>query len=320
MATVCHNVQDWVETQVEQPIQAWENQQQTRCRNESCNWWTLCLNVLFCWLVWVTVLVTRIVLVTIGNWVTRAVCEVVSFLLDVAAFVVELVLSIPIIGGIIRTILNWATEILWRAVGLIDLALGAFGVRPRKKMYVGLLIPSMNGAPITTEAVMLPAIQRAQQLYLALCNVEIVYTGACTGGDAPSDALTVSCDGGGFFADWWLSGSYFQVSTATCKFADGWRRVFGYGGQIMVVAVQNVLPDTSASSTVGCSFASTHDHVVVEPGTNVAVAAHEIGHACWLGHVSDPTNLMFPSTLSATPTLTASQVALVRWSKHCVYF
>ena len=46
----CREIQDWIETQIEQPIEAWENQQEQRCRNEPCNWWTLCLNKLFCWL------------------------------------------------------------------------------------------------------------------------------------------------------------------------------------------------------------------------------------------------------------------------------
>jgi hypothetical protein len=45
-----------------------------------------------------------------------------------------------------------------------------------------------------------------------------------------------------------------------------------------------------------------------------------MGHACWLPHVSDPTNLMNPSTPTANPILTNVQVSLVRWSKHCVYF
>ena len=29
---------------------------------------------------------------------------------------------------------------------------------------------------------------------------------------------------------------------------------------------------------------------------------------------------MFPSNLAANPTPTNGQIALVRWSKHCVYF
>jgi len=46
-------VETWIETHVEQPIETWENQQEQRCRDEPCNWRMLCLNKVFCWLVWV---------------------------------------------------------------------------------------------------------------------------------------------------------------------------------------------------------------------------------------------------------------------------
>lgn len=321
MATVCRNVQQWVEEQVERPVEAWENRQEQRCRNEPCNWWTLCLNRLFCWLVWIAVKVVRIVVVTVGKWVTRVVCEVVNFVLDVAAFVVNLILSIPIIGGIIRTILNWVTEVIWRIVGLFDFVLSLAGVRLRKRMYVGLLIPRSNGRPITTEAAMLPQINTARDLYRRLCNIDLVYTGACIAPvDAPSEALTVGCDAGGFFGDWWLAGSFNEFSSSTCKFGDGWRRVVGLGAEIIVIPVINVTPDTAATLTVGCSFAATHNYVVVEPTAGPAVAAHEIGHACLLPHDGTAANLMTPSTIAPNPTLTNLQVAVVRWSKHCVYF
>ena len=134
MGRSCREIQDWIETQIEQPIEAWENQQEQRCRNEPCNWWTLCLNKLFCWLVWVLVKVVRWVLVTVGKWVVRVVCTVVNIVLDIAGLIVSLILSIPILGGIIRTVLNWGTEVGWRLVGAVDFLGSLVGIRPRKKM------------------------------------------------------------------------------------------------------------------------------------------------------------------------------------------
>ncbi len=321
MATVCRNVDEWIQERVERPIEDWENRQERRCRNEPCNWWTLCLNRVFCWLVWVLVKVIRIVVVTVARRVIRVVCETVNLVLDVAAFIVNLILSIPILGGIIRTILNWVTEIFWRIIGSFDFLLSLGGVRLRKRMYVGLLIPRSGGRPITTEAAILPQINTARDLYRRLCNIELVYTGACVSPfEAPSEALTVGCDAGGFFGDWWLAGSFNEFATSTCKFGDGWRRVVGLGAEIVVIPVVNVTPDTDMTLTVGCSFASTHNYVVVEPGSGPAVAAHEIGHACWLPHDGNTANLMTPGAIAATPTLTNLQIAVVRWSKHCVYF
>lgn len=322
MALLCKEIQEWIEEQIEKPIEEWENRQEQRCREQDCDWWCACCNKWFCWLVWVLVKIVRWVLVTVGKWVVRVVCEVISFVLDIAAFVVNLVLSIPGLGGIIRTILNWVTEVIWRVVGLIDLGLGAIGIRPEKRIYVGVIIPSRNGKPIATEADILPQINKAKQLYKDLCNVKIVYAGACSPGlDAPDGALNVGCDTGGFFSDWGLGGSYIEFVSSTCAFSDGWRRVVGYGAEIIVFVVANVTPDTRTSSTVGCSFTSTHNYVVVEANAGASVAAHEMGHACWLAHVDDDSgNLMWPSNIAANPTLTNGQILLIRWSKHCVYF
>ena len=92
--------------------------------------------------------------------------------------------------------------------------------------------------------------------------------------------------------------------------------MIGLGAEIIVFIVQDVTPTFN-----GCSFASTHNWVVVEArATDQAfVAAHEIGHACWLDHDGDPANLMARVTPSSNPTLTDLQISLVRWSKHCVY-
>lgn len=322
MGRVCREVQEWVEEQIEEPIEEWEERQEERCREEECNWWMLCLNKLVCWLVVVVVKVVRWVVVTVGKWVARIVCEVVNFVLDVVAFLVNLVLSIPIIGGIIRTILNWVTEIVWRLVGLLDFFASWVGIRPRKKMYFGVIIPSVDGVPIATDADIMPQVQATIDFFDRTCNVEMIFTGICrTGITPPAEGLTVECGPGGFFHDWWLAGSYFELAMATCKFTDGFRRVIGLGAEIVVFVVQNVTPDGGGTNTRGCSFGSTHNYVVVEAGRGISdfLAAHEIGHACWLPHDAG-TNLMNPTVPRTGPTLSALQIATVRGSKHCVYF
>lgn len=280
----------------------------------------LCLNKLFCWLVWVAVKVIRWVVVTVGKWVARIVCEVVNFVLDVVGFIINLILSIPIIGGIIRTILNWVTEIIWRVVGVIDFFASWAGIRPRKKMYFGVVVPSVGGTPIASDVDIMNQANATIQFYDQTCNINMIFTGIChTRVPAHDAGLTVGCDASGFFNDWWLAGSYFEFAAATCKFTDGFRRVIGYGAEIVVFIVLNVTPDTPGN-TRGCSFGSTHNYVVVEASSAVTnfMASHEIGHACWLPHDSG-TNLMNPTVPFTNPTLTALQIATVRGSKHCVY-
>lgn len=248
--------------------------------------------------------------------IALAACEVVNFVLDVVAFIIELILSIPIIGGIIRTILNWVTEIIWRIVGVLDFVASLVGIRPRKKMYVGVIVPPIT--PIASDADIQRQVDAVVAFYDQTCNINVIFTGICHTGVSPPDAgLTVGCDGSGFINDWWLTGSFFEFATATCKFTDSFRRIIGLGAEIIVFIVQNVTP----ANTNGCSFASTHNWVVIEalPTDQAFVATHEIGHACWLPHDGDPANLMNPVTPAANPVLTNLQIALVRWSKHCVY-
>jgi len=318
MARVCKEVQDWVEEQIEKPIENWENQLEQLCRQQDCNWWCLCCNKWLCWLVWVLVKVITWVVVTVGKWVARIVCEVVNFVLDVVSFVINLILSIPILGGIIRTILNWVTEIIWRLVGVIDFIASLAGIRPRKKMYLGAIVPSVDGTPIVTDANIQRQVDAAIAFYDQTCNINVIFTGICHTNISPPDGgLVVGCDASGFFGDWWIAGSYFELAAATCKFRDGFRRIIGLGAEIIIFIVQDVTP----TGTNGCSFASTQNYVLVEakPGDQAFVATHEIGHACWLPHVGDSANLMFPRTPTANPQLTNLQISVVRWSKHVVY-
>jgi hypothetical protein len=253
--------------------------------------------------------------------VARAACELVNFVLDIVAFVVELILSIPILGGIIRTIWNWVTEIVWRAFGLVDFFLSWAGIRFRKKMYFGVIVPSVDGVVIASDADIMNQVNAASTFYDTTCNINMIFSGIChTDVPPPEGGLTVSCDATGFFNDWWLPGSYFEFASATCKFTDGFRRVIGYGAEIIIFIVRNVTPDTGGSNTRGCSFSSTHNYVVVEAGPAVSnfMASHEMGHACWLPHDSG-TNLMNGTVPFTNPTLSALQIATIRWSKHCVY-
>ena len=254
--------------------------------------------------------------------IALAACVVVNFVLDVVGFIVELILSIPIIGGIIRTILNWLTEIIWRIVGIFDFLASLAGIRLRKKMYFGVIVPSVNSTPIVPDVDIQRQVDAAVGFYDQTCNINLIFTGICHTDIAPPEAgLNFACDAGGFFNDWWLAGSYFELAAATCKFKDSFRRVIGLGAEIIVFIVQNV-QDAPPKFTNGCSFASTHNYVVIEakPTDQAFVAAHEMGHACWLPHDGDPANLMSPITPAANPTLTNLQIAVVRWSKHCVYF
>lgn len=315
MGRICREVQEWVEEEVERPIEEWEERQEERCREEPCKWWMLCLNKLVCWLVVVTVKVVRWVVVTVGKWVTRVVCEVVNFVVDLIGAVIALILSIPVLGGLIRTIWNWVTEIIWRAVGSIDFIGSLLGIRPRKKMYIGVLIPRESGRPIVSEADFLPQIEATRDLFDRLCNINVIYTGACSPDmDAPDAVLRPSCNAAGFFADWWTGGSWIEFATLRCRFIDTARRIIGHGSELMVIPVIDI------DGFNGCSMGPTHNYVVtVANGARPFTTAHEVGHACMLLHRDGTQNLMSTPSPMRDPALTNWQIAVIRGSRHCIY-
>ncbi len=87
----CETARQWVEEQVQQPIESWISQTERRCREQDCNWWCLCCNKWFCWLVTIVVRIVTWVVVTIGKWVVYLVCKIV---VTVVGIVVELVLKV----------------------------------------------------------------------------------------------------------------------------------------------------------------------------------------------------------------------------------
>ena len=100
---VCNEIKEWIEEQVEQPVERWLDQLQQTCQQQSCNWWCLCCNKWLCWLVWIIVKVVVWIVVTVGKWVTHTVCELVADVVDV---VISIVLGVVnIIGGIFTG--NW---------------------------------------------------------------------------------------------------------------------------------------------------------------------------------------------------------------------
>ncbi len=78
MALVCTQINEWIEEQVSKPIEEWEERQEKKCKDypwyDPRGW--------FCWLVVWFVKVVRWVVVTVGKWVARTVCKLVTILVN----------------------------------------------------------------------------------------------------------------------------------------------------------------------------------------------------------------------------------------------
>jgi hypothetical protein len=247
----------------------------------------------------------------------------IDFVLDCVGFVVGLILSIPILGGILRTVLNWGLEVGWRLLGLADFVASLFGLRLKKRFRFGVIIPKVNGIDIATEAQLQPQVDTVITVYKNACNIDAKFTGySRTEIAPPGGTLVVDCGLGGYFADWWIKGSWFEFVSKLAKFRKNWRNVFGYGGEIIAFPVNNITPDDAAGSTIGCSFAGTHNFVSVEANADHATMAHEFGHAFLLGHDNGSTNLMSANVVNQPApsiTMTNWQISVVRSSRHVTY-
>jgi hypothetical protein len=122
MAESCKEQAERVEENVLQPIDQWVEQQEQRCRDEPCNWWTLCLNKLFCWVVAYLVKVVLWVVTVVVRWVYRTVCTVVTLVVGLVALVFG---NSDILGQAVADLWVLVKDAIYSAIGtVIFVALG----------------------------------------------------------------------------------------------------------------------------------------------------------------------------------------------------
>lgn len=310
MAEICREVHERIEEKVERPVEKWVEREERRCRRRKCKWWCACCNKWFCWLVTIVVKVVVMTIVTIVKWVTRVVCEVVSAILDLVAFIVGLVFAIPIIGRLIRQIWDFIVDLIWRFVSIPGLILDAVGLRWKKYYRVCILILDDGTGATATNASLAPAITAAQTIYENQANVQLVIHDIKTV-EVADTALDVSCSAGAWWEDLWVEGTIFEwESNVNCLDGAG-RRLIGYAAPVTVFVVRSV------EGAAGCSLGQFSDYVTIE-GPDGVCLAHELGHACGLWHHGPATNLM-NGTCGGTQ-LDGWQVAMIRSSRHVTYF
>ncbi len=323
--------------------------------NVICVGWTWVSNVVCVAWTWISTAVCVVwdVLTTIYNAVIVVIELTLGWLFTLVAALVELVMAIPVLGTLIRWVLNAVTHVIGIIASIPDIIAGAIGIRPEKLLRVCTIIQlDEKGtivAPVSDAVAML---QLACNVYKRDANVRIIpsrpfkFTSGFGGPETVDNSWVVTettnsttltldpgCDASGVGSEWLLGGSAFQLKiTGNCLFG-AWRRVLGYGAPIACIFVRNVTM-TDGSNAVGCAFWIT-DFAVIERLSQATprTLAHEVGHASNLWHVcvdDDNRNLMatqgacspasvtLPNT--ANPRLSNFQVLAVRASKHCTYF
>jgi hypothetical protein len=356
MSKRCKEIQEWIETEVQQPMEVWENALEKRCREEDCDWWTLCLNLLFCWMAVIVIKVVRLVLVTIIKAVTRIVCEIVNTLLNFFAAIVNAILAIPIIGPFIKAIIRAVSSIVSYVVGLLDGLGRLIGIRITKHLQVHV-IPLCEGIiPLAYETHLAQIMRETERIFYARAQIRVHTTFHEPILNPPENALRLGTELELILDEAWLKGTWHQGQTIKL-FESNLSSLLAVGHPIVVYVVREVGYD-GPGTVIGASGGPFTDWIAVErdavipevvadaagnPATPVspypptvasfgAIApannpayrkytiAHELCHALGLmGHAnSSPGELMVPGDITGDA-LSPFQVGIIRSSPHVTF-
>lgn len=258
-------------------------------------------------------------------WVSNLVCNVwttfvttvcvlwefISILAAPGAILVEFILSIPLIGRIIKELFSVLAEIVWRIFGIADVFLDGLGVLFPKKLRICIVIlKDEKGEPTSSEQILQPYIDDAKKIYDDEARILLIIQGIYTvDKPAPKNALDVDCGAGAWGDDLWLPGGYFERQLKRCALG-GLGRLTGYGAPVTVFVVRDV------KNEKGCSLGPLSDYVTVE-GEEPICFAHEISHALGLWHIDEPNNLANP--VCGGKKLKKWQRIIIRNSRHVTY-
>ncbi len=308
--------------------------------NIVCVAWYWIANVVCVAWTWVTSAVCLLweVVVTVVGFIFETLIAVAGLILNVLGVLIEAILSIPIVGRLLKELWTIGTEVFWRIVGLGDAVAWAIGIRPEKKLRMRVIILSdEKGTPVADPAHVMDEVQAAASIFRSQANVRLlpatayhvttpfveerfvgesfVHTDTTP---RASNLLDLRCGIGAWGEDLLDAGPGFNLLMASKGFWDNTRRLLGYGAPITVFVVRSI----NQSSTTGCSMGPAADYVTVV-GTETAddtTIAHETGHACGLWHDGSPTNLMYSTDSNDRRNMTSFQAINFRNSKHVTYF
>jgi hypothetical protein len=189
---------EWAEERVEE-CNEWRDEGHNECSDwddKCCDWWPCSWGCkLITWICvgwywvasWVcigwTVITTLVCVVfdaitTVINAILVTVESILGWVLDALAFLFELLEMIPILGTLIRWVINFITNIYWIIESLGDWLLGLIGIRPEKILRVcTVILRDETGAPVATPDYAVALLQKACDLYKRDANVRIVNLG-----------------------------------------------------------------------------------------------------------------------------------------------
>jgi hypothetical protein len=320
---ICQEIERWIERRIEEPIRRAREDLERVCRRRP--WWDP--RRWFCEIVRVVVWVVEWVVRIVTELITEVVCRLVVLVLVFVGFLLSLIMSIPVLGGLITVIVRalwWLVSLILGAITWVGEQL--FG-RPRKTLRVRAIVFADENGPLATAAEVQNQINTANAIF-AQCNVEVrlidlhIYRDRVNAADLLDYA---DCDSFWNIMDrtFWVRASQYELEAGSNDYEKNWRRFVPiFGGYVTLFVVR------SMGDEVGCSHGPFADHIaVIDAGIDPAsrlfdpnVVAHELGHACTLQHEDDrPGDLMFPTSARTGTNLTAGDCFWVRSAAFVTY-
>lgn len=322
--------------------------------NIVCVAWTWVSNVVCVAWTWITTsfCVVWDVVTTIANAILVTLESILGWVLSAIAFIIELLEMIPVLGALIRWIINGITYLIGIIASAGDALLGLIGIRPEKLLRVcTIILRDENGTPTADTGDVVAMLQLAADVYKRDANIRIIplrpfkYSSGFAGAEtvdeswihvdennSDSDLLDPEDS---FANEWWLAGSKFQFKISTLCFYGSWRRVTGFGAPITVFIVRDTRPNALGRS-IGIADYVTVDGMASDPSNfnySPRTVGHEMGHSCMLLHTCvddginnimatathcDPDSTTAPDRIN--PLLDNGQAIITRSSKHVTYF
>lgn len=247
---------------------------------------------------------------------------------------VEAALSIPYLGRALGWLWRASLTLLWGLLHGLEAPLVLLSLMPRRRLRLWVLPTGMADSPDSFQlGDWLQAIDVAGKILEREANVQLVpvvpwespgETGALSSTvdqypwirelplQAVGSDLKVACNLEGLKEDLGPVGGKLDRRALLGHPRGSYRRVSGWGAPIMAVSVRSV----AAGRLAGCSLGPLTDYITVRVDLPVCLA-HEIAHACNLGHHEAANNLMNPTCGGVH--LTRWQVLLLRLSRHTTY-
>jgi hypothetical protein len=339
---VCETIEEKFEETYEETVESWVEEVREVCKDLP---WPLDW---FCKAVTFLVKIITVIVKTVVRVFIKVVCYPVMVVLNLAAALINLILTIPFLGTLLKTYLGLLAWVWSQFVGLTDAGLGLIGIRPIKNLRLHIIILMRSDRTLTVPpGAIVKAVERTEAIFRDRADVKITTTVHQVRTPSVVNALYVDSGAGMFAEDMGDAGMYFQSTIRDLLYEHNLLFTIKIGAPIVAFVVDGV----GASDEGGCSSGPAADYICIEggllltpsvnspvtgtmtsaPGATVNQAsaglAHEIGHACGLLHdnqldeaAGDPTNLMFWIADSTTgDNLSPFQRAIIRSSPHVTY-